>query len=121
MLYRYMVLYIYIIIVLRLWIGKINSKFVRIFMVIIGGDMKDFLTFRRMITPILLQIVYWVASIFTFVAGIVMIFTESGAEALGGLAIAILGPIVIRIYAEVFLVIFRMNETLTEIKNNTNR
>ena len=83
--------------------------------------MKEYLTFRRMITPILLQIIYWIASIFAFFGGIVMIFTQSGVESLGGLAVAILGPIAIRIYAEIFLVIFRMNETLTDIKNNTNR
>ena len=83
--------------------------------------MKDYITFRRMITPILLQIIYWIASIIAFLGGIVMIFTRSGTESLGGLALAILGPIVIRIYAEIFLVIFRMNETLTDIKNNTNR
>jgi len=31
----------------------------------------------------------------------------------------VLGPIVVRIYCELLILLFRMNETLTEIRNNT--
>ncbi len=80
----------------------------------------DFLTFRRMITPILVQIVYWIATLAVVVAGLAgLIVGDDAAGRLVGLLTLIIGPLVVRIYAEIFLVIFRMNETLTEIKNNS--
>ena len=78
--------------------------------------MGDFLTFRRMITPMLIQLVYWIATVVVVVTGIAMLLTD-GAERLLGLAVLILGPLVVRVYAEVLLVVFRINETLTDIKN----
>ena len=78
--------------------------------------MGDFLTFRRMITPILIQLVYWIATVVVVVAGIAMLLTD-GTERLLGLAVLILGPLFVRVYAEVLLVVFRINETLTDIKN----
>ena len=80
----------------------------------------DFLTFRRMITPILVQIVYWIATLAVVVAGLAgLIVGDDAAGRLVGLLTLIIGPLVVRIYAEILLVIFRMNETLTEIKNNS--
>jgi Domain of unknown function (DUF4282) len=75
----------------------------------------DFLSFRRMITPIIIQIIFWIA-IVGVVIGSFVAMQESPA---GGIAILIFGPIVVRIYAELLMVIFRMNETLTDIRNNT--
>ena len=80
----------------------------------------DFLAFRRMITPILIQIVYWIATVGVIIAGLIgLIVGDDAAGRLFGLATLIVGPLMVRIYAEIFLVIFRMNETLTDIKNNT--
>jgi hypothetical protein len=85
------------------------------------GDsfLQDFITFRRMITPILIQIVYWIATAVVIIAGLSQLFTGSGFERMLGLLIIVLGPLAVRIYAELLMVVFRMNETLTEIKNNT--
>jgi len=76
--------------------------------------MKDFFLFRRMLTPMLLQLLFWltvlgciVTSISNFINGDIM----------RGLQILILGPIIARIGAEVLILFFRMNETLTDIKN----
>ena len=35
-----------------------------------------------------------------------------------GLLVIVLGPLVARIYAEILLVVFRINETLTDISND---
>ena len=82
----------------------------------------DFLAFRRMITPILIQVVFWIATVVVIIAGLLGLIVGDDATArLFGLATLIVGPLMVRIYAEIFLVIFRMNETLTEIKNNTDQ
>ena len=84
--------------------------------------MKDFLVFRRMVTPILIQIIYWIATVIVIALGLDMLI---GGDDIGyrinGLLLLILGPLGLRIYAELSMLLFRMNETLTEIKNNTER
>ncbi|MDE3088828.1 MAG: DUF4282 domain-containing protein [Chloroflexota bacterium] len=90
--------------------------------------MTDFLTFKRMITPILIQIVFWIAVVLIVIAGLLSIIggllqmgrdTVSGiSAAFGGLLLIVFGPLVARIYAEILIVIFRMNETLTDISRS---
>jgi hypothetical protein len=75
--------------------------------------MSDFLTFRKMITTLIIQAIFWLGVIVTVVAGLGMLADEKA----GGLLLIILGPLVVRIYCELLIVIFRINETLTEIRN----
>lgn len=77
----------------------------------------QFLTFRRMLAPILIQIVYWVATFGVVISGLVLLITGEGDAKWGGLALLVLGPIGVRLYAEIFIVIFRVNETLTDIRD----
>ncbi len=78
--------------------------------------MFDFLRFETMITPILIQILFWLAVVFCVVVGIIsMVSGKLG----GGLALFFLGPIGARIYAELLIVFFRMNDHLRHIQANT--
>ncbi|MCH8309554.1 MAG: DUF4282 domain-containing protein [Chloroflexi bacterium] len=86
-----------------------------------GNTMEDFLTFRRMITPTLIQIAFWLAIVATVIFGLAGLAFGDGLGKLGGLAILIFGPLYARVIAELFILVFRMNETLTDIKNNTDR
>ncbi len=85
--------------------------------------MKDFLAFRTMLTPILIQIIFWVGAGICVAIGLVYFvsgFTAQyggGSNILKGLAILILGPLTVRIYCEILIIFFRINETLTEIKH----
>ncbi len=85
--------------------------------------MEDFLKFRKMITPVIIQVLFWVGVAGTVIAALVvmaMSFGSSGggaAQFLGGLILLVLGPVGVRIYCELLILFFRMNETLTEIKN----
>ncbi len=74
--------------------------------------MKDFLEFRRMITPVVIQVIFLVAVIFIVVGGVINI--ADGRAGRGALAL-ILGPLAARVYCEVVIVIFRINDTLTDI------
>jgi ABC-type transport system involved in cytochrome c biogenesis permease subunit len=93
---------------------------------------KNFLSFERMITPIIIKILFYVGLIGSLIGGIVFFFSTAfiGLQwksfsqilwgfllgALGGLLIMFLGALVTRIYAELLILIFRINETLTDIK-----
>lgn len=84
---------------------------------------KDFFVFRKMITPIIIQIIFWLSVIGCIGFGIYMISEpwdlgldeETGIWI--GILIIVLGPLIIRLQMELVILFFRINETLTEIKN----
>ena len=83
--------------------------------------MKDFLEFRTMITPIIIQIIFWLGVAACIVMGLIFIVAGIKYDArsgVAGFAILILGPVVVRIYCEILIIFFRINETLMEIKHD---
>jgi Domain of unknown function (DUF4282) len=97
--------------------------------------MKEFLTFRRMVTPAIVQVIFWLGTAACILGGLFGIvsapFANPGflttksqavvAQLFSSAAVLILGPIAVRIYCELVILVFRMNETLTDIKNGLNR
>jgi hypothetical protein len=85
----------------------------------------DFLAFRRMITPVIIQIIFWIGAVLASLAGIFVMIGGIRIDDLGttflGFFSMLLGPIAVRIYCELLIVIFRMNETLTDIRNELKR
>ncbi len=84
--------------------------------------MKDFLAFRTMLTPVIIQAVFWVGVVICVIAGMILILMGvgqygGGPNVLKGLLLLLLGPIAVRIYCEILIIFFRINETLTEIKH----
>jgi hypothetical protein len=75
--------------------------------------MGDYLSFRRMITPAFIQIIFWVAVVGIVITGIVQIAHHHAGA---GLALIILGPVGVRIYAEILIVIFRINDNVFAIR-----
>jgi hypothetical protein len=88
-----------------------------------GGDMGDILAFRRMITPIIIKIVFWIGLIVILALGIVAIVdgvsndSDIGEVIAGGALILILGPIIWRVLCEILLLTFRIIENLADIRN----
>ena len=76
--------------------------------------MKAFLNYEYMITPGVLKILSYIAAV---VAVIVGLFTTFTADPIAGIAMTVLGPIVVRIYAELMLVVFEMHKELKKISN----
>ena len=87
--------------------------------------MKDFLNFKKMITPIIIPILFWIGAIISIIAGIVFIvmgaianFGPGGGEMVFmGFCYLFLGPIIIRVYCEFLIVLFSVNDKLTDIKD----
>jgi hypothetical protein len=78
--------------------------------------MRDFFAFRKMISAYVIQVVFVLGLI-----GIVIgaIAAAANDQALGGLLLLVFGGLYWRIICEVFIVLFRMNNTLTAIQANT--
>ena len=88
-------------------------------------ETSDFLSFRKMVTPIIIQILFWLGVIIAIIFGIVSIvygvIRSDVPTLLYGLLVLIVGPLVVRIYCEILILFFRINETLTEISNKIDR
>jgi hypothetical protein len=74
----------------------------------------DILRFRKMITPLIIQVVFWFMVAIVVISGLVTM----GDSFLTGLVIIILGPIAVRMYAEILIVLFKMNDWLGEISKS---
>ena len=74
--------------------------------------MKAFLNYEYMITPGILKILSYIGAVVAIIIGL---FTAFTADLVGGLAVAVGGPIVLRIYAELMLVIFQIHTELRTI------
>lgn len=85
--------------------------------------MEEYLTFRKMLTPVVIQVLFWTGVLACLVAGLVMIVSGAsaryggGGEVLSGVLTLVLGPIIVRIWCEVLIVVFRILDTLTQIKD----
>lgn len=85
--------------------------------------MGRFMKFEKMITPVFIQIIFWVGFLGSILSGFVMmgigILSSSGGfiQVLTGLIVLFLGPIIIRIYCEMLIVVFKMQGALVEIRD----
>lgn len=87
-----------------------------------GFSISDFLSFRYMITPPLVQVIYVLVAVIIVVAGLVTMFSNApGGGPLPGLAIIIFGNLIWRVYMELVMLFFRINEGIQRIDRNTRR
>lgn len=83
--------------------------------------MGDFLRFEVMITPVLIQLLFWIAVVASVIVGITMMAARDASGIAAGILVVILGPILARIYAEILIVLFKINDHLRRIQHNTER
>lgn len=92
-------------------------------------DLKEFLNFRKMITPVIIKFIFWISVAASVLFGIITVFGGlisgfNNGSFWGTIATLIITPIVVifsifisRIYTELLIVIFQINENLTDIRN----
>jgi hypothetical protein len=87
-----------------------------------NASVQDYLTFKKMVTPLVIQIVFWLLVTLTVLVGLFTIMKGADAPRGGGetmfkgLLTIIIGPLIIRIYCELLIVIFSINDTLMDTK-----
>lgn len=86
-------------------------------------SLEDFWAFRTMLTPLLIQILFWIGVFACIGFGVYLIVQATTPEPLDkvrvmhGVAWIMFGPLAVRLVCESIILFFRINETLTEIKN----
>jgi hypothetical protein len=86
--------------------------------------MEEFLKFKKMITPIIIQILFWIGVVVCVIWGLAAIVTgisghaeHGGQIVFAGLLMLLIGPVLVRVYCEILIVLFSINTTLTQIKD----
>lgn len=83
----------------------------------------DFVSFRAMITPVIIRALFWIGVILCLIVGLVGVISGASSkyggvpQAAMGLGIMLVGPVLVRVYCEILILFFRINETLTEMNN----
>jgi Domain of unknown function (DUF4282) len=75
---------------------------------------KDVLFFDKMLTPTIIVVVYWIILVGAVVGGLVTMFSSSF---LTGLFTIVGGVLFGRIWCELLIVLFKMNDALQTLKN----
>lgn len=94
------------------------------------GQIVDYLVFRRMVLPIVMQVVFWIGllNILTSTFYVLNLLIKASDDFLEGVMAFIL-PILMfvvvaffwRCLCEVMILFYRINETLTDVKNAIER
>lgn len=84
-----------------------------------GGSLK----FEKMITPFIIQVLFWLGVLGAILGGLGTIvlgfITDTNAltQLIIGLLMMFIGPIVVRIYCELLMVVFTMQKALISIRD----
>ncbi|SDJ91269.1 DUF4282 domain-containing protein [Natronincola ferrireducens] len=87
------------------------------------GFIKTFLNFDKMMTPAIIKIIFYIGLVLSVLVSLGMIISGmnayygGGAQVFLGIIMLFLSPITIRVYCELLIVIFKIHESLVEIKN----
>lgn len=77
-------------------------------------EIRDALFFEKMLTPKIITVVYWIIAAGAIVGGLGMMFMNSF---ISGLLTIVFGVLFARIWCELLIVLFKMNDALQIIKN----
>lgn len=77
-------------------------------------EFRDLLFFDKMIVPKVILVLYWVLLVGAALGAIGTMFAQSFLLGLVGL---ILGPLFVRIWCELLIVMFKINESLQVIRD----
>ena len=78
--------------------------------------MGDFLSFRKFITPVFIQAFFWVLVVVTVLGAFGMMFRGTASGVLTGLIWLVLGPVMVRIYCEILILLFRIYDELVAMR-----
>jgi hypothetical protein len=76
--------------------------------------MNEFLNYKTMVTPGILKLLSYVGMVIAVIVGLATAFT---ADLLTGIGMTILGPVVVRMYAELMLVVFEIHNELKKLND----
>lgn len=83
--------------------------------------MKDILFFETMLTPKIITFVYWLLLCTVIISGFSAMFVGYGSSFMMGAGIIVGGVIGVRIFCELLIVLFKINENIKKIADKTDQ
>ena len=78
---------------------------------------RDFWTFRKMITPVFIQVLFILGLIGVLIGALTTMFSGAGFTGfMFGLIWLVIGPVLVRIYCELLILLFRIYDELKAIR-----
>jgi len=89
---------------------------------------KEFITFRKMVTPVIIQVIFWIGVAGVVIGGLIAfvggLISGIGNGSVGDVLMALFGApigvvvglLLVRLYTELLIVIFRIHDSLVEIE-----
>ena len=77
--------------------------------------MNEFLRFRRMVTPTVIEVVFWLGLLVNLAASI-YVMTQGGFSVLVGFLMIFFGSLMVRVYCELIILLFRIYDSLRSIE-----
>lgn len=78
--------------------------------------MRDYLLFKKFVTPILIELLFWLGVGLAVANGLAMIIfsarTGSGYGIFSGIVVLFVGPVFVRVACELIMAIFGIHESL---------
>ncbi|MBU1045272.1 MAG: DUF4282 domain-containing protein [Candidatus Omnitrophica bacterium] len=84
--------------------------------------MRDFLFFRKLVTPVIVQILFWMGiSVWLFkMFGLVNELRLGQSNIMAALTLIVVWPLTLRLYCEIIMLIFKINENLLKLNQKNN-
>ena len=81
--------------------------------------MSEWLRFRQFITPTVVQILFWFGIAFSIIAGLSMLVAgEEAGDRVAGLVVLVIGPLIVRVYSELIILMFRIYDELRAMRKD---
>lgn len=80
--------------------------------------MRDVFFFDDMITPKVITFIYWLLLLAVLIGGLSTMFRGFGGF-LGGIAIIVFGSVFVRVYCELMIVLFKINENIKKLAGDS--
>ena len=87
--------------------------------------LNKFFNFDEMVTPLIIKIIYWFGIVVTVLSGLGGIISGIGSRYGGGVTVIVglltivFGPLLVRVWCELLIVLFEIHKNLVEINRKT--
>ncbi|MFD1414891.1 DUF4282 domain-containing protein [Oceanobacillus jeddahense] len=83
--------------------------------------MNKFFSFEEMITPVIIKVLFWIGLVAAVIFGLITIFTgiieQEFLLMFSGLITIVIGSLLVRVYCELLIIMFKIYETLKQIRD----
>ena len=78
--------------------------------------MNDFLSFRKFVTPLFIQALFWVLVVVAVGSALAMMLRGTAGSIFTGLVWLVVGPVMARVYCELLILLFRIYDELVAMR-----